>query len=61
MCNAKTNIRIYIQGITQDGSKEFLVTTLDRRDAEVYVKDHQKIFPGRYVEYKIGTAPEIFN
>ena len=55
-----SNIRIYIQGITQDGSKEFLVTTLDRRDAEAYVKDHQKIFPGRYAEYKIGAASELF-
>lgn len=55
------NLRIYCYGVTERGSREFLITTLAKSDAEKYIEDHAKIFPDRYVNYQIGTPIELFD
>lgn len=61
MNNMGEQYRRYCYGVTEKGVREFLHTFLDNKGAEEYIEAHMKIFPGRYVEYQIGTPIELFD
>lgn len=54
-----TNIRKYVYGVREDGSKEFLHTHLDTRGAMNYIKDHKHIFSGRFIKYQIWEGDTL--
>lgn len=50
--------RRYIYGINSDNSSIFLTTVLDKKDAEKFIQEHQKLFSGRFDEYIHKTIAE---
>ena len=53
--------RVYIYMVSKDGTKEFLHTTLDKKSAKNYCKDHAKLFRNQYIYYTYGSMNTEMN
>jgi hypothetical protein len=50
-----TSLRVYAYGVTKDGVKEFIHTSLDVPGAISFLQKHRKLFGDRYPEYFYKT------
>lgn len=50
--------RVYMYGVTEDGAKEFLHTSLDVPGAVAFIQKHRKLFGNRFVAYFHKTMRE---
>ncbi len=49
--------RVYVYGVTPEGNREFLHTTLDKPSAKAFAQKHRELFD-RYSQYFYKTLSE---